>query len=191
MSLLTEARYRAITGDTTTAASAVEDAIEEAEAILADALQRELAEDERTEKLVPTRDGYLWPSCTPITVATGYMIDGYGLAGSFGPAWPDETGRVEVTYTGGWVERTANPSVTNRLPVCIERDLAYAAASIIVAEPVTTTSPYPVGATSVRLGDAAVIFGADGAPRRGSDTVVWSRRTLAYRARTIRGAGSC
>jgi hypothetical protein len=191
MSLLTEARYRAITGDETTAASAISDAIDQAEELLADALGRELESAQRTERLRPTRDGFLWPTCTPITVATGYTIDGHGLRGPFGPAWPDETGRVSVTYTGGWVERTANTSATNRLPICIERDLAYAAAALITAPAITATSPYPVGATSVRLGDAAVTFGADGAPRRGSDVVVWSRRTLAYRASTLRGAGAC
>jgi hypothetical protein len=186
VSLLTEARYRAITGDTTTLASAVAEAVAEATDLLIDALGREVASAVRTERLQPTRDGWVWPSVVPITVAEGYTIDGYGLIGPFGPAWPDETGRVSITYTGGWVERTANPSATNRLPAYIERDLAYAASALIHAAPATASSTYPAGATSVRLGDAAVTFGPDGAPRAGTNVVTWSRRTLRHRNTTVR-----
>lgn len=186
--LITIARYRSITGDQATAASAVSALIEDAEDLLEEALERGLASTERTEKLVPTRDGYLWPSCTPITVATGWTIDGHGLIGTFGPGWPDQTGRVEVTYTGGWVERTANAGEANALPAYIERDIAYAAHALGHTS-ATDGSAYPAGATSVRLGDAAVTFGADGAPRRGSDVVTWSRRTLSWKSRTTRGIG--
>ena len=65
--LVTVARYRAITGDNATPAVTVSAKIELAQELLADALDRELEEAERTETLWPTRDGYLWPSCTPIT----------------------------------------------------------------------------------------------------------------------------
>jgi len=184
MSLVTEDRYRAITGDQASDSVSVTAAIESAEDLLADELGRELASAERTETLWPTRDGYVWPSCVPITVATGYEIDGDGLTGVLGPGWPDSTGSVEVTYTGGWVERTANPTAAHRLPSYIERDLAFAAQSLLDPSP----SAYPVGATSVRLGDAAVTFGSDGAPRRGGD-VHWSRATLRHRYRTTRGTG--
>lgn len=186
MSVITIARYRAITGDTASQAVAASAAIEAAEDLLADALGRELESAERTETLWPTRDGYVWPSCTPITAATGYTIDGDGLTGVLGPGWPDSTGSVEVTYTGGWVERTANPTAAHRLPSYIERDLAFAAQALLAPSP----STYPVGAVSVRLGDAAVTFGPDGAPRPG-DTVRWSRPTLRHRSRTTRGTGAC
>lgn len=185
MTVLTVARYRAITGDTTTESGTVSARIEDAEELLADALGRELEEAERVETLWPTRDGYLWPSCTPIVAATGYTIDGNGLVGTFGPGWPDETGSVEVTYTGGWVERSANPNATNRLPAYMERDLALMAHSLIDPSP----SEFPVGATSVRLGDAAVTFGPGGAPGRGASTFRWSRATLRHRYRTTRGTG--
>jgi hypothetical protein len=188
--LLTITRYRAITGDTATESVAVSAAIEEAEELLAeellgDTLDRELEEAERTETLWPTRDGYLWPTCVPIVAAANYTIDGDGLVGTFGPGWPNESGSVAVLYTGGWVERSANPTATNRLPAYIERDLAFAAHALTAPSP----NQYPAGATSVRLGDAAVTFGPDGAPRPGADAVRWSRATLRHRARTTRGAG--
>jgi hypothetical protein len=186
MSLVTIARYRAITGDTATDAVTASAAIELAEELLADVLDRELASVERTETLWPTRDGYVWPSCVPITVATGYTIDGDGLVGVLGPAWPDITGSVDVTYTGGWVERTANPTAPNRLPSYLERDLAFAARALVAPE----VAQYPAGATSVSLGDASVSFGPDGAPAPGSG-VRWSRATLRHRSRTTRGAGGC
>jgi hypothetical protein len=190
MSVVTVARYRALTGDTSTAASAVEDAIDEATDLLVDALGREVVHAERTERLEPTRDGWVWPTVVPITAAPGWTVDGYGLRGTFGPAWPDDNGRVEVTYSGGWVERTANPDAAHRLPAYIERDLAYAAHALVHAEPAATSSPYPDGAVSVSLGDASVTFGPDGPPSPSADLVTWSRRTLAWQNKTVRGAGA-
>lgn len=190
MSLVTIARYRAITGDTVTASALVDSAIDEATDLLVDALGREVAAAERTERLEPTRDGWLWPTVVPIVAAPGWTIDGYGLRGPFGPGWPDETGRIEVVYTGGWIERTANPSAANRLPAYIERDIAYAAHTLVHAEPATAASVYPKGATSVSLGDASVSFGPDGPPSPSADLVTWSRRTLAWASKTVRGAGA-
>lgn len=189
MALVTVARYRAITGDTATADVAVTARMEDAEDLLIDALGRELASEERTERMWPDRGGWLWPKCTPITAATGYTIDGHGLIGVFGPAWPDETGAVDVVYTGGWVERSANPLAANRLPVYIEHDLAWATYALI--NPDTNVTGYPAGAVSVRLGDAAVTFGPDGPPRPGTAAVKWSRRTLRHRHSTARGVGAC
>ena len=164
MSLVTVARYRALTQDTATASALVEAAIDEATDLLVDALGRPVEQAQRTEMLEPTRDGWVWPTVVPLVAAPGWTIDGYGLRGPFGPAWPDVTGRVEATYIGGWVERTANPSAPNRLPAYIERDLAYGANALIFAPPAATATDYPKGATSVSLGDASVTFGADAAP---------------------------
>ncbi len=190
--LVTIERYQAITGNYDSDSPSISARIEEAQDMLEEALDRGLHAVERTERLVPTRDGWLWPRCVPITVATGYTIDGDGLRGPFGPAWPDETGRVTVTYTGGWVERTANPNATNRLPVYVERDIAFAAFALAAYEPSDhgqiVPHNFPAGATSVRLGDAAVTFGPDG-PARPEDQIRWSRRTLAWKHRTERGAG--
>lgn len=182
--IISLARYRVITGDSTTSDALATARIEEATELLEDALDRELAEASRTESLFPTRDGRLWPRCTPITSAGGWTIDGETLIGPFGPGWPNDTGRVSVTYTGGFVERTANPTATNRLPSYVERDIAFAA--LALAPP--TTSSVPAGAVSVRLGDAAVTFGPNGAPAPGVGQVRWSRRTLSWRYRVDRSA---
>jgi hypothetical protein len=184
--LLTEARYQAITGDRATNQVAFTAAVELAVERLEDALDRGLAEEERLEDMWPDRGGWLWPRCTPITVCADYTIDGDGLIGTFGPSWPDQTGKVAVTYTGGWVERSANPSAANRLPTYIEDDLAWATWALL--HPDASAARYPAGATSVRLGDASVSFGPDGAPRPGTG-IKWCRRTLSHRARTVGSAG--
>lgn len=192
--IVTVERYQAITGDHSHDMPSVSARLEEAQDLLEEALDRPLLEAVRTERLTPTRDGYLWPRCVPILTATGYVVDGHGLKGSFGPPWPDEAGQVAVTYTGGWVERSANPSATNRLPAYIERDIAFAAFALFTYEPDAagrdmTSQAFPAGATSVRLGDAAVTFGPDGPPRP-EDLIQWSRRTLAWRHHTVLGAGA-
>lgn len=188
--IVTVARYRAITGDDATATATVSAKLERAIDMLADELDRPegFDEAERTERLWPTRDGYLWPSHLPLVSCSTYDIDGDGLVGTFGPAWPDDHGGVTVTYTGGWVERSANPWAANRLPAYVEEDIAWAAWAL--AQP-ANPSAFPAGATSVRLGDAAVTFGPDGAPANpGVGRVKWSRRTLSHRSRTTRGTGT-
>lgn len=196
MSLVTVATYQSITGHYDCDSPTVSARLEEAVELLEDALDRKLAHAEHTELLRPTRDGYLWPRVVPITAADGYTIDGDGIYSSVaGPVFPDTTGRVSTTYSGGFVERSANPTATNRLPAYIERDLCFAAFALYQAEPdrdgnQITPVTYPAGATSVRLGDAAVTFGPGGPPRP-EDAIQWSRRTLRWRHSTTRGAGGC
>lgn len=188
MSVLTVDRYRAITGDNATGTVTVSAKIEMAEELLADALGRtSLDEGEYTEVLHPTRDGYLWPAHLPLVSCADYTIDGHGLYGTFGPAWPNTTGGVTVTLVGGWVERSANPTAANRLPSYIEADLANAVKTLL---DVGTASDYPQGATSVRLGDAAVTFGPGGAPASGVEAVRWSSLTMKWKAGAVRGAGA-
>lgn len=178
--LVTVARYVAITGDITSPPALVSARIEEAQELLEDELDRPLASAARTERMWPARDGRLWPKAVPITDPGTYTLDGDGLLGVFGPAWPDSTGAVDVPYTGGWVERTANPTATNRLPVEIERDLAFAA--LALKPPPAGITVAPKGAVSVRLGDAAVNYGPNGAPKA-AEAVQWSRATLRWRYR--------
>lgn len=184
MSLVTVARYRAITGDDVTPSALVEGRLDEAAELLEEALGRPLAAVERTEKIVPTRDGRLWPRCTPIVAADGYDIDGHALLPSaltfYDPTL--RTSQVTVTYTGGWVERTANPNADNRLPVCIERDLAWVAKALGATDASGLVAGLPPGAKSVALGDLSITFATS------SDTVDpstmgirWSARTLSYR----------
>ena len=99
MSLVTVARYRAITGDTATTASTVTARIEDAVDLLEEVLDRPLESAERTEALTPTRDGKLWPRAVPVTDPGDYTVDGLALKGGmFGST------TFTVTYTGGWVE---------------------------------------------------------------------------------------
>jgi hypothetical protein len=189
MPLVLATRYASITGDTDTAASAVEEALVEAIDALEDVLDRPLAEEERTELLRPYRDGRLWPRATPITDGGDYQVDGEGLrystpwpAAPFGVLGDEQTG-VSVTYTGGFVERSHEDNIDapNRLPTYIERDLCFAAWRLL-HPPALTASNVPAGAVSAQVGDVSVSYGPGGA-RSTSDVLdgVWSRMTLGWR----------
>jgi hypothetical protein len=190
MSLVTVARYRTITGDDVTASALIADRIDEATDMLEEDLGRPLVHAERTERTLPHRDGRLYPRATPITAAAGYAIEGFSLLPSSLTAY-DPTSRttaVTITYSGGYVERTANPTADNRLPVCIERDLAWAAKALGATSAAELVAGLPPGAKSVSLGDMSVTFdqSADGAvPSRVG--IRWSKRTLSYRFRRIGG----
>lgn len=183
--LVSVTRYQAITGDTTTAASACLALIEEATEELEEVLQRPLKVAERIERMIPTRDGYLWPKATPIATVTGYTIDGHGLIGTrpfdiLAPGYPlHQPAGVEVTYTGGWTDET--------VPHCIARDIALAA--YVLGHPNAVGISAPVGAKSVSVGDQSVTW-VTAAPGNAAATRlagVWSRRTLSYRYRVERG----
>lgn len=148
----TVADYRVHTGDTTTAASAVSAALLEAESLLEEELRRGLALEARTETLKVYPDGRVYPPAWPITAAS-LTIDGRSLLGAT-PDISTFTGlidaprpwRVATTWTGGFDAST--------LPVTLEHAI-YDLAQGLVA-----SSPVPVGATSVSLGDASVSFAA-------------------------------
>lgn len=191
MSLVTVARYVAITGDATSVGSSVEEWLDDAQDRLEERLDRKLAEEARTERMHPTRDGSLWPHAIPITVADGYVIDGNRLLGTWiapvrdlvNPTIPG----IDVTYTGGWAERTANPDAANRLPACIEEDLAIAAYLIGHPLPLTAQQSTLVGAKSVSLGDASLSYGNAGAPAPRPVRIQWTAKTLGYRYLRIGG----
>lgn len=193
MALLTVARYQTITGDTTPSGSTISARIEDAVGLLEDELDRPLESDERTEQLWPTRDGRLWPKATPITAVDddSYQIDGYALesAGPFQAIPNAFTGldAITVTYTGGFVERSANPTAANRLPACIERDLAFAVYRLLHPAPAATL--IPAGATAATLGDASLSWGSGGAggTNPASTRGWWSPDTLAYRYKRVGG----
>lgn len=184
MSLVTLARYRAITGDTATADTAVTALIEEATLKLEEDLGRPLESAERIEAMWPDRNGWLFPLALPITVAAGWTIDGNALRGGAWPltSWPESTDYVSVTYTGGYVERTANPTAPNALPLCIERDIAWAAYTLANPESI----PIPSGASSVSVGDISISFGSRGVRATGDDLRIrWSRSTLRHKRRGL------
>lgn len=187
--LVTVERYRVLTGDTSTAASAASAAIEDATSLLAEDLGRPeaLKSEQRTETMHVDSSGIVRPLAVPVTVAAGYDFDTAALYG----AAPDSTpfrglesselpATVAITYTGGWVERTANPSAANRLPVSLEADIAHAAYAL--CHP-ATPGAVPAGATSVSLGDASVSYGPSGAPSGATGAIAWSRQTMRWRRR--------
>jgi len=186
--LVTVLRYRSITGDQVTGDEAVSARIEEATELLEGELGRPLEQAERTERMQPTRDGLLWPLATPLVAATDYTIDGHGLTGASVFGYDFIRGgtmtAIDVTYTGGWLERTANPSSAFRLPVHIERDIAFAAQAL---GQTPTPLAVPAGASSVSLGDASVTFKDGYHPDPADAGVSWSKETLGYRYRRVGG----
>lgn len=181
-------RYRQITGDFASTDAEVERCITDATELLEGYLNRPLALLERTEEMRPDRRGRLWPKATPITESASYEIDGLALTGTapFGPlaSFIDPVSFITVEYTGGWQDERAVdwvPGATPALPYCIARDIAFAANRMANPAGVTTATGFPAGATSVRLGDAAVTFGTQG-PGAAQDTSSWwSRTTRGYR----------
>lgn len=197
--LVTIDRYRAITGDVSTPAVDFVDGLADAVDRLEEKLDRKLASASRTETMHPTRDWSLWPHAVPITVApSGYTVDGNRIYGTDGlgypfsfTTWPNLG--IDITYTGGWVERTANPTATNRLPSFIEADLAWAAYQILRPARAAAALSVPEGATNVSLGDASVGYGPRGAVATSPAEagVKWSQRTLGYRYIRLGGDPQC
>lgn len=162
MSLLTVARYRILTLDTTSADSAASAAIADAEDLVAEYLRRPLEQAERIETLPISRAGKVYPSATPVAELggddTGLTLEGDVVIGASpdaaGSAWlgsGDATPHATITYTGGWTADT--------LPKAVERAIALAAHHQIRSNPALV----PAGATSVRVGDVAVSYGPGGA----------------------------
>lgn len=173
--LVTVERYRLITGDETTAATAVTAALVEAQDLLSEDLGWDLEEDERTETLDVVA-GAVYPTAIPITaVAAGQTIDGYAIRGaaplgvdilvenSYDPDRP----RATVTYTGGWTDVT--------VPASIRRAIAWAARGILTP---ASAEAVPDGATSVRLGDASVTFAT--AQHRATTGITWPAKTMRW-----------
>lgn len=188
--LVTVARYQTLTGDTATAASAASAAIEDATAMLAETLGRPqaLKSESRTETMNVGRNGDLRPLAVPVTAVTGYdsftTHTIYGASADatipLGLLGTDVPSTVEITYTGGWLERIAAGSVPNALPAYMERDIAVAAYQIL--RPGTMLA-VPAGVSSASVGDASVSYGASGAPGGGSSRISWSAETLRWRRR--------
>ena len=162
--LVLPATYATVTGDTTSGNTAVEDALADATALLEEKLERKLAEQEVTERLLPDGEGRLYPTVTPIVSAPGFTL--------YDP-------RAAVTYTGGYVERSANPDAANILPKHVEIDLCWAAYTLLHPASLAAIQATPAGATSRSVGDASLTL-RQGAPENPGDTVdiTWSRATL-------------
>lgn len=189
--IVTELTYRDLTGDNDSSGAAASAWIERATSALEDELGRPLESLSRSERMFPDQRGYLYPLATPVQSATGYtIIDTSTIAyGVLGGVWPDlitATDYVTVTYIGGYVERSANPTAANRLPVAVEYDICIAAYRIGHTS-AADLSAIPAGATSVSLGDASVSFG-NGAPSGGIAAILrgaWSHESLRLRRRRL------
>lgn len=192
MSLVTGARYQVITGDYGTIDTAVTAALFDAQQLLEEVLQRELESKQRTERMYPDTLGRVYPHVTPITVPpVGLLVDGDVLysTGPFAqtPSFIFEGNWADLTYTGGYVEPSANPTATNRLPQHVERDLAWCAFRALNAASFQALALAPAGASRLIVGDAQIQFGSKGGGgevRAGTDGLtdpVWSRRTLKLR----------
>ena len=192
--LVLPSRYALITGDNVSASGDVAEALLEAQALLEEELGRELGSASRTERMYPDQYGRAYPRVTPITVAPpGLQIDGHILY-SISPfrALPEfifEGNWIDLTYTGGFVERSANLNAPNALPHHMERDLCWAAFRALRPAQFQAMATAPAGASQMVVGDARIMFGNRGAPgevRVGSDSItdpVWSKATLRYRRR--------
>lgn len=177
MALITYDRYVTLSGDSTTASAAIEESIDEAERLVSDFLNRPLEEGTYTEQLFVEADGFSYPSAVPITsVPASADIEiyddvalrcGAGLDFITAGQW-DEVGgyqvqlpRAAITYTGGWTAASVPFGVASTIA-----RLAYA-----MANP-TPFSDDTGGATSKKVGDVSVTYGAGGAagpaPGRGA-----------------------
>lgn len=154
-SLVTVDRYLTLTGDQAHGPSEIQDALDDAQVAIEEYLRRPLTSQARTETLRIYRGNRVYPSATPISAATDYDIVGNALVGATADEGPvfitdvsDYPQRATVTYTGGYTAAT--------LPKVLERAIADTAYDAL--NPSSSSASFPAGATSVRLGDAAVTF---------------------------------
>ena len=169
--LVSVAQYELITGDTTSAASAVSASLLEAEELLGEALYRTLPSGERTETLIVRAHGRVYPKAVPVTaIATAsesagtIEYEGHAvkltsaplvmdmIANDFQTGLYDDTdvSTAALTYTGGYTSTT--------LPARLRRALAVIAKALRGAPSDGGLGTRPEAVTSVSLGDASMSF---------------------------------
>lgn len=152
MTLLTNQRYRQLTGDYRTPEDEVTLGLTTAQREVEEWLRRPLESLERTEDLIVYSNGRVYPKATPVTIVpSGYQIRGNGVVAGPGSGlpWPldtTEAPRLSLTYTGGWTQST------------LPRELERAIAETALADLQGPLSEVPVGAKAVSLGDASITF---------------------------------
>jgi hypothetical protein len=153
LTLVSNVRYRNLTGDLQTPEDEVTEGLADAQREVEEYLRRPLESLERTESLRVYANGRVYPKATPITaVPDGYTVEesavvAGGVAGAV--PWPGVVGgptTMDLTYTGGYDPLT--------LPRELERAICETAFSNMVEE----TPDLPSGVTSARVGDASVTF---------------------------------
>jgi hypothetical protein len=189
MAVVTVARYRVITGDTSTDTAEVSARIEDATIMVEEELDRPLELAERTETIRLASDPYGWtgwlayPRSTPIMSVpadSAYRIEDdvtlSGVQPATTPFWTwSESYRphATITWTGGYTSSTLPKKL--EAAIC---DLAHA---------LLTPAAVPVGATSIRVGDVAVTY--SGSSDSGLDVYVpglWERIRRYRHRRTLR-----
>ena len=164
--LVSEATYRRLTGDTTTASAAVVAALTDAQRMLEDALHRPIGSDVRTEVVDLWPSSVAYPVAQPVTaVPAGATIHGAGVRGGLVTL---ADGTTTLTYTGGWVEATA-PMVIIAAICQAARDLLTPADDFAAAG----LRQYSVGDVSVTRDTVA---GA---------AITWPSGVMAYRRRVV------
>lgn len=155
--LVSVAQYRAYSGDSNTPDLKVQQLLIDAQRLVEEYLGRRLQSAQRTETL-SVQSGVVYPTVTPVTAATlpmrsgGLAVDGYDYH-FYGDPFPYAGAQATVTYTGGFTSTT--------LPMHLVKGIVDTAKALTDAD--ATTSELIAGATNVRLGDASVTFGNDGA----------------------------
>lgn len=152
--LVTYEAYVRVTGDSSSAASAVEEALADAQALVEEELERPLELLERTEVL-ELIDNRVYPRATPITEAP-WTIDGYALT-NIDSDWITEpfdstTVQVSVTYTGGYTDEN--------LPRRLRDGVIWTAHSALHRPTVDVAY---IGVESIRQGDVSITYGSKGA----------------------------
>lgn len=166
------AAYQRLARDTATAQGTAVQAIEDATDQVEDFLQRKIRSGVYTERLRIYYDelatgvfgpaGTVFPSATPVTdisaLGQGPYITTDGLAIKSVNPDTDQVGLfgissafdrwATVTYTGGWA--------TDGCPMTIRRHICFLARAM--GSTLVPTIATPDGASSVRVGDAAVTF---------------------------------
>lgn len=170
MTLLTEADYRSISGDTTSLSADVTAALATGQQLLEEWLRRPLELLERTEQVRIHADGRAYPSATPIQAVSvpswAVVMDGTTVLSLFAdqnPLWDilvepyrygpggaggqfDTTMRPStITYTGGFTSAT------------LPRKLRQAIADLAQVE-LTTFSPVTAGVKQATVGDTSVTY---------------------------------
>lgn len=178
MTVLSETYYRSVTGDTSTAASAVAEKLEDAERVVQQYLGRTLESGEYTETQKCWPSGFVYPSAIPITsipASASYQIydeaclygcdpddrpfvgfaglmigdGGYsGIGGRIGSGYETHYPWTTVIYTGGWTEAT--------IPVILARYICRLTRALITGKP--EGGPSVAGATMLRVGDVQVSY---------------------------------
>ena len=158
MSVVTHSQYRQITRDYETSEADVSANLDIVEAIVEDYLKRPLAAVQRTEECLVYAGSRLYPLATPILSVSSpaaavihrelYLTGVTPLADFLIEESSLEPDYVTVTYVGGWTSLTI-PDAMARMIARLAQQLERATVS---------SSQFPVGATSLSLGDASISF---------------------------------